>query len=234
MAERARQQDHASVAMNPFFRGADLHDTSPHTIREMVAKAGSTRALFIDIDQGAWWSTRLYLLATLLQSLTGVRQLVFTHSRGKFAGMASPAAVREGLCATFSEIARFDTALRGGRGSQDTEREIARCIKLWNAQMDGADFMLNADVRWPLVTEWLGERLITRCITIDADAGLTTIQAQKIIESLIPDVPVEQRTRPPTEGPEDTCGPELMVVDRDAFALEVAREWVRNGLPRER
>ena len=40
---------------------------------------------------------------------------------------------------------------------------------------------------------WLGERLITRCITLDAESGLTTAQAQKIIESLVPDVPIEQR-----------------------------------------
>ncbi|MFO0869660.1 MAG: hypothetical protein U0935_12080 [Pirellulales bacterium] len=29
-----------------------------------------------------------------------------------------------------------------------------------------------------------------------------------------------------------TLGFELLVVDRDAFALELAREWVRSGVPR--
>lgn len=234
MGERALQQDHVGKVMNPFFTGDALHDTTIFAIQKMVTDAGTTRALVIDIDQGTWWSTRLYLLATLLQSLTSVRQLVFAHSGGQFAGMASPAAVREGLCAAFSEIAIFDTLLRSGDGSQDTEREIQRCIDLWNVQMSGRESVLKVGVRWPLVTEWLGERLITRCITIDVDTGLTTIQAQKIIESLIPDVPVEQRTRPTTQGSGNTCAPRLMVVDRDAFALEVAREWVRTGLPRER
>jgi hypothetical protein len=234
MGERALKQDRVSAVMNPFFTGADLHDTTLHAIREMVANAGMTRALVIDIDQGTWWSTRLYLLATLLQSLTSVRQLVFAHSGGQFAGMASPAAVREGLSAVFPEIATFDTELRHEGGSQDSEREINRCIDLWNVQMRGKEFMLKVGVRWPLVIEWLGERLITRCITIDADAGLTTIQAQKIIESLILDVPVEERTLLPAEGSVPSPAPRLMVVDRDAFALEVAREWVRTGLPRER
>ncbi|HEY3258915.1 MAG TPA: hypothetical protein VGJ95_01375, partial [Pseudonocardiaceae bacterium] len=176
----------------------------------------------------------LYLLATLLQSLTSIRQLVFAHAGGHFAGMASPAAVREGLCAAFPEIATFDTALRSGGGSEDTEREIRRCIDLWNAQMRGTEPLLKVGVRWQLVARWLGERLITRCIRLDASAGLTTTQAQKIIESLLPDVPVEQAPPPTQENPDASHVPRLMVVDRDAFALEVAREWVRTGLPRER
>ena len=98
MAERALKLDQVSSVMNPFVTGSDLHDTTLDAIRQMVSNAGTTRALIIDMGTGnTWWSTRLYLLATLLHSLTSVRQLVFADSRGHFAGMASPAAVREGL-----------------------------------------------------------------------------------------------------------------------------------------
>ena len=154
--------------------------------------------------------------------------------------------MREGLCAAFPAIATFDTALRSGYGSQDTEREITRCVNLWNAQMSGTEFELKVGVRWQLVEHWLGERLITRCITLSAETGLTTAQAQKIIESLVPDVPIEQikstseeeivATPDAASGEGSATSPEsrLMVVDRDAFALEVAREWVQTGLPRER
>jgi hypothetical protein len=236
MAERALKQDRVSASMVPFITGNDLYDTTLIGIRQMVADAGTTRALVIDMGTGnTWWSTRLYLLAALLQSLTSVRQLVFAHPGGRFAGMASPAAVREGLCAAFPEIARFDTELRAGPGSQDTEREITRCVDLWNAQMRGVEATLKVGVRWQLVVRWLGERLIARCIVLDAESGLTTAQAQKIIESLVPDVPIEQQIRPASE--EDAPGDlvsQLMVVDRDAFALEVAREWIQTGLPRER
>jgi hypothetical protein len=57
-------------------------------------------------------------------------------------------------------------------------------------------------------------------------ADLSMSQVQQIVDSLLPDVPV-QRTK---KAPE--VGYELLVVDRDAFALELAREWVRSGLPR--
>jgi hypothetical protein len=236
MAERALKQDRVGGIIDPFVTGGDLHDTTLLGIQQMVSDAGTTRALVIDMGTGnKWWSTRLYLLATLLHSLTSVRQLVFAHPGGRFAGMASPAAVREGLCAAFPEIANFDTTLRSTGGSQDTEREIARCVNLWNAQMSGVELNLKVGVRWQLVVGWLGERLITRCITIDAESGLTTAQAQKIIESLVPDVPIEQQIRSASgDGAEAGSVLQLMVVDRDAFALEVAREWIQTGLPRER
>jgi hypothetical protein len=236
MAERALKQDRVGGIIEPFVTGGDLHDTTLLGIQQMVSDAGTTRALVIDMGTGnKWWSTRLYLLATLLQSLTSVRQLVFAHPGGRFAGMASPAAVREGLCAAFPQIATFDTTLRSTDGSQDTEREIARCVNLWNDQMSGIELNLKVGVRWQLVVGWLGERLITRCITIDAESGLTTAQAQKIIESLVPDVPIEQQNRSaPGDGAEAGPALQLMVVDRDAFALEVAREWIQTGLPRER
>ena len=51
-------------------------------------------------------------------------------------------------------------------------------------------------------------------------------QVQQIVDSLLPDVPVQRRRRG------TTLGFELLVVDRDAFALELAREWVRSGVPR--
>lgn len=67
---------------------------------------------------------------------------------------------------------------------------------------------------------WLGKRLVTRCIEIDAEAGLTMAQVQQLVDSLLPDVPVEQRA--PAKSATDGARPELIVVDRDAFALELA------------
>jgi hypothetical protein len=52
-------------------------------------------------------------------------------------------------------------------------------------------------------------------------------QVQQIVDSLLPDVPIE---RLQSAVPVPTR--ELQVVDRDLFALELAREWVRTGIPR--
>ncbi len=54
------------------------------------------------------------------------------------------------------------------------------------------------------------------------------IQIQQIIESVLPDVPIERAADPKSVNSQVS----LQVVDRDAFALELARQWVRSGLPR--
>jgi hypothetical protein len=231
MVDRALGQTRVSGDMAAFARGDPLVDTGTAAIRQMVADAGTTRALVLNIGAGGdWWSTRLYLLAALTQSLTGIRQFVFTYADGSFAGMATPAAVRERLCAAFQEIANFDTALRLGASTLDLDREMNRVLELWAQQLAPLEPNLKVGVRWPLLVDWLGERLVTRCIEIDAEAGPTMTQVQQLVDSLLPDVPLQQHAV--AKPAPDVAQPQLMVVDRDAFALELAREWVRSGVPR--
>jgi len=86
--------------------------------------------------------------------------------------------------------------------------------------------MIKVGVRAELLERWLGERLITRCIRVD-QLGLTMAQVLQIVDSLVPDVPIERLQTIDT-----TVTRDLHVVDRDAFAFELAREWVRTGIPR--
>jgi hypothetical protein len=197
----------------------------------MVAEAGSTRALVIDLGSGdQWWSTRLFLLSSLLQSLTGVRQMVFRDSHERFCGMASAGAVIDRLAAEFPACAQFLAQLRATPGSYDTQREIDRQINIWNSVVKEptgpGEQTIKVGVRPELLDRWLGERLITRCISVDQQ-GLTMAQVQQIVDSLLPDVPIER-----VENVGATVKRDLQVVDRDAFALELAREWVRTGIPR--
>ncbi len=83
---------------------------------------------------------------------------------------------------------------------------------------------MKVGVRPSLLEGWLGERWVSRCIRVDSN-DLSMTQVQQIVDSLLPDVPVQRRRKAPEDGFE------LLVVDRDSFALELAREWVRSGLP---
>ena len=80
-------------------------------------------------------------------------------------------------------------------------------------------------MRAPLLEQWLGERWVRRSIRVDSN-DLSMTEVQQIVDSLLPDVPLQRRKKAPA------AGFELLVIDRDAFALELAREWVRSGLPR--
>lgn len=229
----------ASPDMDPFAQGQLVSDSTLASIKQMIQRSGATRALVLQIDEGQrWWSTRLFLLANLLQSLTAVRQVVFCDAGGRFVGMASPNAIVDGLASAFPELDEFARKLRQDLPSSDIERETNRQTEAWNnfliSQTATAppgftpadrERTLKVGVRVPLIGEWLGERWVSRCIRVDGN-DLSMSQVQQIVDSLLPDVPVQRGRKLPA------TGYELLVVDRDAFALELAREWVRSGLPR--
>ena len=231
----------ASPDMDAFAQGDVVTDSTLLGIKQMIQRAGTARALVLQIGQGErWWSTRLFLLASLLSSLTDVRQLVFSNSDERFVGMASPAAVMEGLRNSYPELDQFARQLSQGSASLDIERETDRQTTAWNAfallsppmmpESPAPVGMINerplkVGVRGPLLERWLGERWVGRCIRVEGN-DLSMSQVQQIVDSLLPDVPVQRRRKAPE------VGFQLLVVDRDAFALELAREWVRSGLPR--
>ena len=144
----------------------------------------------------------------------------------------------------FPDLDEFARRLRQDASSVDIERETDRQTNAWNAfvsapslppggvspnvppQSTGIDeSTLKVGVRGPLLDRWLGERWVGRCIRVDS-YDLSMNQVQQIVDSLLPDVPIQRRKKEPENGFE------LLVVDRDAFALQLAREWVRSGLPR--
>jgi hypothetical protein len=238
----------ASADMDSFAQGqVRLSDSGLISIKNMIRGAGKTRALVLYIDSGdRWWSTRLFILASLLRSLTSVRQVVFCDLAGRFDGMASPAAIIDGLAAAFPKLDEFARNLRLEPASSDIEREIDRQTLRWNQFVDPApvppavlpafppplfspaginEIDLKVGVRSGLLEAWIGERWVSRCIRMDG-YDLSMTQVQQIVDSLLPDVPLQRAKKVANSGVE------LLVVDRDAFALELAREWVRSGLPR--
>jgi len=232
MVERVLVQTSVSVTeMEGFGEGTALKDRTIGSIKDMVAGAGSTRAIVVELGEGdRWWSTRLFLLSSLLHALTGVRQLVFRDAAGRFCGMANPGAVLDRFSATFPLCAAFLAELRQGEPSLDIERETDRQLLLWSrihdAPLGPGEHLAKVGVRAELLERLMGERLIARCIRVDAQ-GLTMSQVQQIVESPLPDVPIDRllADRPNADH-------EIQVVDRDSFALELAREWVKAGLPR--
>jgi len=223
----------ATPDMDAFAQGvADVRDSTLDSIKQMIQRSGAARALVLQIDEGQrWWSTRLFLLASLLRSLTAVRQVVFRDAQERFVGMASPAALVDGLAKASPQLDDFARKLYKDplTVSSDIERETSRQTEAWNnfvsPALGNSESTLKVGVRAPLLEQWLGERWVGRCVRVDG-YDLNMSQVQQIVDSLLPDVPVQRIRKAPE------TGFELLVVDRDAFALELAREWVRSGLPR--
>jgi hypothetical protein len=228
----------ATPGMEAFASGVAVNDSTLGSIKHMIETSGSARALVLQIDEGRrWWSTRLFLLSSLLRTLTPIRQVVFCDVRGAFIGMASPNAIFDGLAKSCPELDEFGRKLREQPPSPDIEIETDRQTTAWRSFLEPArvkpprpapearERKLKVGVRRSLLEQWLGERWVSRCIRVDGN-DLSMTQVQQIVDSLLPDVPVQRRKKTPENSFE------LLVVDRDAFALELAREWVRSGLPR--
>lgn len=221
----------ATSDMDDFAKGTiEINISSLQSIKNMIERSGTARALVLQIDEGQrWWSTRLFLLASLLRSLTAVRQVVFRDVQEHFVGMASPGAIVEGLAGVFPELNQFLLTLSQTPASQDIERETNRQTEAWVTFVKAPSLInettFKVGVRAPLLEQWLDERWVSRCVRVEG-YDLSMSQVQQIVDSLLPDVPVQRLRKPPP------TGFELLVVDRDAFALELAREWVRSGLPR--
>jgi hypothetical protein len=227
--------------MDAFAHGQKVEDTTLHNIKVMIDRSGTANAMVLQIDGGQrWWSTRLFLLASLLRALTPVRQMVFCNGNEEFVGMASPSAILDGLSHSCPELEDILRNLQVVPPSPDVEREMNRQLTAWNETFDSHpgtkltkqaarqrknESEIKVGVRAPLLKHWLEERWVCRCIQVDSH-DLNLSQVQQIVDSLLPDVPLRRKRKPPSEGFQ------LLVVDRDAFALELAREWVRSGLPR--
>jgi hypothetical protein len=242
MAQRALDQGGVTARMRPFAEGApEALDSAIGSIIETIREARDDPAVPLELAAPGWWSTRLYLMAALTEQLSDVRQLVFTN-RGRFVGMASPRTVRQALCADNSALAAFHAAMTEHEtttrspsppdASDDVERETRRWIERWRMDIASKERSMKLDVRRSLLVRWLGESFITRCI--EAGSELTVIDVQQIIDSPLVDVPIERPRQIPTATPEpaDTSSTEILVVSRDAFAVQLARQWVRAGLPR--
>ena len=252
-------------SMGGFGTGHPMQDTSLSMIKDLVARAGKDRAIVVSLGEGdQWWSTRLFLLASLLRSVTQVRQIVFCGRGGHFAGMASPDALLDGLGARFPILDLVARRLRESQSTEDRTQETDRQIAVWKAifsepqqrprasskpaastggvrasrdvALPATERATQVGVREELLLGWLGERLITRCIEVQGN--LTMPQVQQIVDCLVPDVPLELTHQPGAPGksdvtdPDPPIAPSIKVIDRDSFALELAREWVRAGLPR--
>jgi hypothetical protein len=229
LTERAlRSADRAQFAL--MRAEGELTDTAAMSIVQAITNAADAEVVTVEVGGGHnWWSNRLYLLASLAADLTSIRQFLFTGRDLEVLGLSTPAVVRDCLRAAFPMLRDYEQQL-GNNPLADATDEANRRLDQWHLFFTGAGGEETARVwlRHDLLEDWLGEYLIRGVITVDREAGLTVSQVQQILDWPWPYVPV--RGLSPPEPGVDNEPP--IVVNRDAFALELAREWVARELPR--
>jgi hypothetical protein len=248
-----RSADRASFEQ---FRSQEraLDDSVGGEIVGFIARAANRETVAVALGAGEhWWSTRLYLLASLARDLTTIRAFAFTGAGDELVGLSTPRWVSDVLSERFPELAHYETRQRKRRAVHDPGDEARRRLQVWIEYFDGLTGGEPAKRAWVgqgQLEEWLGDYLIRGSVEVDVEAGITTAQAQQIIGWAWPYVPIIDRRPGSTDDPEagdDEDGPataavplggaggaRLMVVNRDDFAIDLARGWVAREMPRNR
>jgi hypothetical protein len=85
---------------------ADVFDSATMTLFQELSSAGGSDYIVVDLGRGdQWLSSRLYIFASVLQRMRGLRSVVFTAAKGDetgvFIGAADPTRVRWALAMAY-------------------------------------------------------------------------------------------------------------------------------------
>jgi hypothetical protein len=210
------------------FRGGTdvLDDSGGGEIVNFIANAENRETVTIGLGTGqTWWSTRIYLLASLAQDLTSIRPIVFTGRGVELVGLSTPEWVSDLFRERFPELGHFETRRRQRRSSPDPEDEARRRLWVWIryfAGLKGGERGKRAWVGHGQIEDWLGDYLVRGSIDVDVEAGITIAQAQQIIGWAWPYVPIIDRQSGPVEASQ-VDGAETMEKESGSSAMDVGR-----------
>ena len=101
-------------------------------ILDVVREQASERVITIDVANG-WWSTRLYLLAFLLQRFTAAQRILVVAG-GSFVGLLPLDPVIRVIGRMHAELAGFEEAVRQRSAEPDVLREAEALVELFAAE----------------------------------------------------------------------------------------------------
>jgi len=230
-----------------------------------VIDSQAERIIRIDIDSGKkWWSTRLYLLAYLIDSVTDVQRILILGGkrdddrmspvRDDFVGLLSMSAIKSQLAAIHPELAAFDRQMgRRRRVRVDVQQEANDILSQWEAlipvekEREVKKPVTRANLAW-----WFGDAMLSQPLRI-ADLGTATpFDLARLLDYPSDYVPVTTSSRPdprgaPSHGASDaaengTDPPQdaplsetrVRIVDKTALNAELARSYLDDLLTRAR
>jgi hypothetical protein len=245
----------AAAALPP---GAGVPETSAGPgITEAIVTAGDhQRALKIDLAN-IWWSTRLYLIASLAQRLTQARRILVAAStqpqatnfkassralstlpEERFVGQLSTTAILSVIGAKSAELRAFEDRLRVRPVAyNDITREISELLGLWAQTFnDGAgnstnESQIKIDLTPEILRRWFGEMMLTQPLEIGDLRRASAVDILRLLDYPNDFVPV--LTRPDGEDV-PTTSRLVGLVDKTALNARLARSYLVELLDRER
>jgi hypothetical protein len=252
------QLDLQAAAALPADTGVAGDSSASDGITQAIIAAGDQqRALKIDLVT-EWWSTRLYLIASLAQRLTQARRILIvdgsarpqatkpkasqrtasTPSEERFVGQLSTAAILSVIGAKSAGLRAFEDNLRARPVAyNDITTEIRDLLILWAQSFnDGIGDSTNEGISKISLTpeilrRWFGEMMLTQPLEIGDLRRASAVDILRLLDYPNDFVPV--LTRPDgTDVP--TTSRLVGLVDKTALNARLARSYLVELLDRAR
>lgn len=210
--------------------GENVRDSGKHNFVDAVIEAQAQRIIRIDIGT-IWWSTRLFLLAYMVERLTDVRRILVLNGNG-FVGLLSTSAILRTLVNFHKPLLKFERQMgRTQRKSVDFRQEAERMIEVWNEilprDVEAGDQrnVTPENLRW-----WFGDSMLAHSLKIADLESANPFDLARIIDFPSDYVPVV--TAPKSEIRKRSPESVVMVVDKTVLNAELAGSYLADLLTR--
>ena len=206
----------------------------------IVRDAGSERVITIDIATD-WWSTRLYLLAFLLDRLTSAQRILVVD-KGKFVGMLPVTTIIQVIASLHAQIRYFEQADRArALPDPDVSREAEALIDMfktsfpptppvanpaqppqgWPDEVVSSERSVKVNVTRANLVRWFKESIITSPIRVDNIEKASPVDLIRLFDYPGDFVPVIVG-----QGTDASEQSRSHVIDKPALSLQLARAYV--------
>jgi hypothetical protein len=241
-----RQLDLQTAAALPPGVGA-ARDSSPASgITQAIINA--QHALKIDLAE-TWWSTRLYLIASLAQRLTQARRILVVDTSQlqtpppglpapstdeRFIGQLPTGAILSVIGAKSPELRAFEEKLQARPlAYNEVNVEINELLQLWdNAFAQRGEFGVKVDLTAEMLRRWFGDAMLTQALEIADLRRASAVDILRLLDYPNDFVPVLTRHEPAADGMLATQ--RVDVVDKTALNARLARSYLVELLDRAR
>jgi hypothetical protein len=195
-------------------------------LTQVATTSRGMKVVTIDIATD-WWSTRLYLLAYLLQCLTDATRILVMKGVN-FVGLLSVQTIVKTLLTYHQELQRFDLSMKQRPSVEsDVVQEANAIVDIFQAEFTAIpEGSVQLTVSEANLQRWFGDSMITSPIRVDDLSAVSALDLIRLLDYPSSFVPVlsggESRT--------PTTPEKVNVIDTSALSNELARSYVREML----
>lgn len=224
--------------------GQIVMDSGKDSFINAILAAQSTSVVRIDLSC-EWWSTRLFLLAFLMERLTDVRRILVERSlqalptdpaigeapapSTEFLGLLSTGTVQRVVGPMHVQTQAYTSQIAERNNWADTKQEAAQLIDIWKANFPGNEEQVQQPVTLPNLKRWFGDAMLCRALHIPDLSKATAFDIARLVDYPSDFVPITTFER---KVPAARLSQAVKVVDKRALEAQLARDYLSDLLRR--